>query len=247
MTTTPKTLTEVRQEIAARAVSARHASEASGDDTPTANPSHTRGVVQGWQSAVHAAALVSNAVHDSDTAALTALNQMLIDNHRMTRNLPPTDMSAAVREGNLRALIEAGSIVTAALSRHSTDPDPEPHPQPEPPPAPHPRDWAGPGRGPWAGYPKVPVKVVDDFHSLCLFLGGDTTSFTGDLLSLIGKSDPANLNKLATAFPHETRAYLMWRSLGPIPADTLLRLLEATHDLSAGGIQNLMRGGGTDV
>lgn len=83
----------------------------------------------------------------------------------------------------------------------------------------------------WDGYPLVPMPgdaEVGDLSTLALFLGGDGTSFTGDLLRLIGKADPVNLNKLAAAYPRHVRAFLMWRACAPIPVRTLVALLNTT-------------------
>lgn len=88
-------------------------------------------------------------------------------------------------------------------------------------------------RSMWDGYP-VAVhddEVIDDMVTLARFLGGDTDSFTHVLLGLIAKSDPNNLNRLASAYPHEVRAFIMWRSMAPIHAHGLIRLLRATEDL----------------
>jgi hypothetical protein len=90
--------------------------------------------------------------------------------------------------------------------------------------------------GQWAGYPKVlpPDHPVEDMKTLCLFLGGDDTSFTGDLLRLIAKADPGNLNRLSAAFPRHVAAYLMYRACAPVPARTLVALLEASTYIAGG-------------
>lgn len=56
---------------------------------------------------------------------------------------------------------------------------------------------------------------VDDHRELCLALGGDETSFTGDLLRLIAKADPGNLARLAQGFPGHVVAFLTWRANAP--------------------------------
>jgi hypothetical protein len=53
---------------------------------------------------------------------------------------------------------------------------------------------------------------VHSWHDLCLFLGGDVTSFTGKLLELIAKADSVNKERLALAFPREVRAWGMWQA-----------------------------------
>lgn len=50
---------------------------------------------------------------------------------------------------------------------------------------------------------------------LAVYLGGSEDSFTGDLLRLIAKADPGNLERLAIAFPREYRARLAWMSINP--------------------------------
>lgn len=52
--------------------------------------------------------------------------------------------------------------------------------------------------------------IVESWHDLCLFLGGDITSFTGKLLELVAKADATNKAKLATAFPREVAAWREW-------------------------------------
>ncbi len=83
----------------------------------------------------------------------------------------------------------------------------------------------------WNGYPLVPMsgdEEIGDLAKLALFLGGEGTSFTGDLLRLIGKADPENLNRLALAYPRHVRAFLMWRACAPVPVRTLVALLNTT-------------------
>ena len=87
----------------------------------------------------------------------------------------------------------------------------------------------------WNGYPLVPMPgdmAIADLAELALFLGGDGTSFTGDLLRLIGKADPKNLQQLSTAFPRHVRAYLLWRACAPVPVRTFVALLNTTTMIS---------------
>lgn len=56
---------------------------------------------------------------------------------------------------------------------------------------------------------------VSDHHGLCLALGGDDTSFTGDLLRLIAKADPVNRARLVLAFPGHVIAWEHWVAKAP--------------------------------
>lgn len=88
----------------------------------------------------------------------------------------------------------------------------------------------------WSGYPLIPMpgtELIDDITTLALFLGGDGTSFTGDLLRLIAKADPGNLQQLSLAFPRHVRAFLMWRACAPVPVRSLVALLNATTMIKA--------------
>lgn len=67
--------------------------------------------------------------------------------------------------------------------------------------------------------PEHPVRTFED---LCLFLGGDVTSYTGLLLTLIGKADQGNLAKLRAVYPREVAARSLWmRSDASLPASEL--------------------------
>lgn len=68
--------------------------------------------------------------------------------------------------------------------------------------------------------------VVTDFHHLCLFLGGDVTSFTGKLLELIAKADPGNRAKLFRVYPREVAAFEHWQAAPILTAAELDRLLK---------------------
>lgn len=88
----------------------------------------------------------------------------------------------------------------------------------------------------WSGYPKVvgPDHVLNDLSDLALMLGGDSDSFTGDLLRLIAKAryTPDNLNRLVAGFPRHVAAFLMWTNLsfgGPITAGRLVEILSTVH------------------
>jgi hypothetical protein len=55
-----------------------------------------------------------------------------------------------------------------------------------------------------------PEQRVITHHDLCLHLGGDPTSFTGDLLRLIAKADPGNRAALRLAFPVHVATWETW-------------------------------------
>jgi hypothetical protein len=67
---------------------------------------------------------------------------------------------------------------------------------------------------------------VATFHELCLFLGGSPDSFTGGLLTLIGKADPDNLPRLRLGFPAAVAAWQIWRQRAPL---TARELYDAVH------------------
>lgn len=85
----------------------------------------------------------------------------------------------------------------------------------------------------WTAYPQrecLPDEVLADVSDLARFLGGDDTSFTGDLLRLVKKarSSPENLNRLAVGFPRVVTAWIMWDTLSfgaPPTAGDLARIL----------------------
>ncbi len=89
----------------------------------------------------------------------------------------------------------------------------------------------------WSAYPKKAClldDVLTDLGDLARFLGGDETSFTGELLRLIAKArfDPENFNRFATGFPRHVAAWVMWHNLtpaAPMTASDLLELLKMAH------------------
>lgn len=83
-----------------------------------------------------------------------------------------------------------------------------------------------------------PNTPVHDHHGLCLALGGDTDSFTGDLLRLVAKADPVNRTRLMLAFPGEVVAWEHWVAKAPaITAGEIVRLAEAAEALLFKGDQ----------
>lgn len=83
-----------------------------------------------------------------------------------------------------------------------------------------------------------------DWTDLVLALGGDDTSFTGDLLRLIAKADPGNQERLRLAFPWNVRAWELWMEHAPditagqlvarVDSDTLTAALVAAVEPLAG-------------
>ena len=53
---------------------------------------------------------------------------------------------------------------------------------------------------------------VQTWHELCLALGGDLTSFTGDLLRLIATAGAGNRSRLRAGFPKHVAAWEMWQA-----------------------------------
>lgn len=56
---------------------------------------------------------------------------------------------------------------------------------------------------------------LTDWAALCLALGGSPDSFTGRLLELIQKADPANKRRLAAGFPQHVAALDLWVRFAP--------------------------------
>jgi hypothetical protein len=90
----------------------------------------------------------------------------------------------------------------------------------------------------WSAYPDRAMtrdEPVAELGDLARFLGGDDTSFTGDLLRLIEKArfTPPNLQQLSLAFPRHVAAWVMWDTLrhgGPPTAGRLADILHLSHD-----------------
>jgi hypothetical protein len=71
-----------------------------------------------------------------------------------------------------------------------------------------------------------PGHVLDDVGDLALALGGSETSFTAELLRLVGKADAGNRRRLALAYPRLVRAYELREAAAPLPAGVLLPALD---------------------
>jgi hypothetical protein len=56
---------------------------------------------------------------------------------------------------------------------------------------------------------------VTTLHELALYLGGSYDSWTGDLLRLIAKSDPAHREALRSAFPITVAVWTRWNESDP--------------------------------
>lgn len=76
-------------------------------------------------------------------------------------------------------------------------------------------------------------EVVESLQSLALFLGGDETSWTGQLLRLIAKSDHEHQAALREAFPLTVQAFLTWRMGDGITVADLTEVLEIRRDMLA--------------
>lgn len=72
-------------------------------------------------------------------------------------------------------------------------------------------------------------RLVVTHEDLCLALGGDTTSFTGDLLRLIAKADPSNRHLLRAGFPRHVAIWEIW-TLAESPL-TVTQLVEQAEDM----------------
>lgn len=52
--------------------------------------------------------------------------------------------------------------------------------------------------------------LITHLEDVAYLLGGDPSSFTGDLLRLIAKADPNNRRRLGDVYPRHVEAYLAW-------------------------------------
>lgn len=209
------------------------------DDQPppedTVNPGYTAGYHDGWRLAVQLAEEQDKLPAPDDPTPLRELAEDLAENVRRVRNaqnaIPATHRGGmldaledvrgramvaarraeAAEQERLRAAAAAEQERLHAVGSAAVPPDDD--------------------LSDWSGYPKTfPADaVVEDLTHLALFLGGDATSFTGHLLRLFAKADPGNLNKLVQVYPRQVRAWLLWRACAPVPARTLVALLEASN------------------
>lgn len=93
----------------------------------------------------------------------------------------------------------------------------------------------------WSAYPDramTPDEIVGDLPALARFLGGDDTSFTGDVLRLVVKarSTPPNFQQLSMAFPRHVAAWVMWDTLcygAPPTAGCLAEILQLSQPTPA--------------
>jgi ABC-type amino acid transport substrate-binding protein len=191
------------------------------------SPGYVFGYREGWKLAVKMAE-ERHALTAPDWATpLRELAADLEEQVRRTRTLTDATLSSVNRAGQVDALLHARAAARQALARQIR----AEHERAEVvaqarADAPDPVDLSD-----WTGYPKAlpPDAMVEGIHQLALFLGGDLTSFTGDLLRLIAKADPINLNRLVQGFPREVRAFVMWRACAPLDARTLVELLTAAN------------------
>ena len=82
---------------------------------------------------------------------------------------------------------------------------------------------------------------VREWRDLCMVLGGDPQSFTGQLLDLIQHADPEHKARLRLAFPLHVAAWEVWLEWdhgaeGPLTPALLIPLAEA-HALLGGAVK----------
>lgn len=246
----PRPLTALRSAFAARAAAAAAAvTDPPPDADPPRTENHRVGAANGWKAAHLTVQALMDLPAADDADSLVLVEEALEENKRRVMALSLANITHHKRAGTVVALDEAVHLVRAAITAAASaaaagdaaaaqtpappaesNADALPH-RTRPPVSPDAAEAPDGGEdlSDWSGYPRVPVTTVDSFHDLALFLGGDSSSFTGDLLRLIGKADPDNLNRLAAGFPRQVRAWLLWRASAPVTADILVNLLEATH------------------
>jgi hypothetical protein len=70
-------------------------------------------------------------------------------------------------------------------------------------------------------------RPLHDVGDLALALGGADSSFTGELLRLIAKADPANRERLREGYPRQVRAWELWMgTTSPLTETELLHALD---------------------
>lgn len=191
------------------------------------------GFHRGWFAAVRAALAVQHIDRKDELSALMQLEADLsAERDRTANGSSPTPLSAQpdLRDGKLTALDAALRVLRREIRAAEKVAEAQEERRAVQAPLPWEDDMSE-----WKDYPRLPMDgdhVLQDFSDLSLFLGGDDTSFTGQLLRLIAKADPINLNQLSLGYPRHVQAYLMWRACAPIPVRTMLALLNATTVLN---------------
>lgn len=197
-----------------------------------ANPGYTQGQREGWKLAVKMAEERNQLTAPDWATPLREYGADLEEQARRTRTLSDATLPPTGRAGKVDALMHARTLADHALQRAKRHQDQQAQQAAL-------RDAVAPADdlSDWSGYPiaLADTAMVESFTELALFLGGDATSFTGDLLRLIAKADPTNINKLAQVYPREVRAFVMWRAAAPLHARTLVELLKAAHAM---GVRN---------
>jgi hypothetical protein len=214
-----------------RASTAELAAAASLDTPPAA---YVSAYAEAWQDAASSAShiLATHFTSRADVDVLEPLVQTYADlaRHHTRHHTPPEtpgSLTPDQRRGRRDAYTDAMQVACMALGAAQQRAAAAAQTGPPPP--------DNPDLGDWSGYPRVPVERLEDFRELCLFLGGETDSFTGELLLLIRKADRANKRALAKGFPRHVHAMLVWDYLLPAAADNttdqFLRLLRAASHL----------------
>lgn len=70
-------------------------------------------------------------------------------------------------------------------------------------------------------------RPCNSWEELCHFVGGSPSSFKGQLLTLIEKSDPGNRSRLRQEFPREVAAWETWCWRAPCTWGELERAIPA--------------------
>lgn len=216
----PASLSDLLHPLRARAADAAAAEGA-------VNPSYTDGYRQGWQEAVRLAEHRNTFTAPDWSTPLREYAGDLEEAARRVRQLSDVSLPPSGRAGYVDAVLHARALTNHALARAKAAEALRAEQAVA--------AAADANLSQWDGYPKAlhPEMMVDGIRELALFLGGDATTFTGDLLRLIAKADPINLNKLVSVFPREVRAFIMWRAAAPLDARTLVALLKAAHAMGA--------------
>lgn len=232
----PNTLDELVQALGRHHDAERDALDSDHPGTPTESTRQYRtGARQAFDAARAAAVQALGRVgdgpggvgeHQAALSLMATLDRILED--RTWDGRAGAEIPAAERKGWRDAFQVARAMAAEVAARLGGAPGREPGDDEDRPVA------AGPGRSVWSGYPKVLRRddMVTDMRELALFLGGDVDSFTGDLLRLIAKADPHNLNRIGEGFPEHVAAFLMWRAVAPVPAGKLADILDITYRIN---------------